>query len=407
MAMPEPDSITGGGGEEGPITVADIIAATREGRKNEYTFWQRAGFCVKRYADRKSFFMIWTVGNALLWCSYAASTMERQDVDGKTSYNKILFSVLIILNALFSLFYAVMGVRQENNFQLGCYAVTSLTLAVRGGMTVKRESDGAGSYLLFSLSVCCTLVTLILIYPVVRTFGWKIFRRCGGDESLAKLYMHYEMFNALVRLDVQFLTMCFVLFLCFLDGSELFSIPLIMVSYPSDILIHYAVKREMRKTTLAWLFFKTAVPTWWVYVLYKYLGCYSDWTDCHMLGCQNPIADIPPLDNSAPEQATPTLLPLTPVAERYHDDCLRHTATQKEWIKEAFLMIIIQALIVRVCLFISTVLVFRNYGKGLKEGVFDAERRFNNRGKDPQTGLGENLIATPRKSEGAGIVVAS
>eukprot|EP01062_Namystynia_karyoxenos_P063573 TRINITY_DN56377_c0_g1_i1.p1 TRINITY_DN56377_c0_g1~~TRINITY_DN56377_c0_g1_i1.p1 ORF type:complete len:408 (+),score=130.73 TRINITY_DN56377_c0_g1_i1:132-1355(+) len=394
--------------------IDDIIRATSAERAREQPLCSRAYYWVKSHANRTTLFGVQVVACAFFWLCFSASTMKEDEIAGTKTYSTVWYGLLIMINSLFSCYYALIAVRQENRFQLGCCAATLITVMVRGALTIRRKDENAGSYMLFSIACILALSTMAMMYPVGRTFGWNIFRKVGGDRRLKDMYMQYELFLALLRLDVQFLTMCFVLFLCFIDGSEVFSVPLIFVSYSSDVAIQFAVRRENRTVTMAWLVFKLGMPAWWLFTLIRYLGCYSDWSDCSLPGCRNRPAPEPlaPAENASDRSPADEVLP--PVFERYHDACLRDVSAQKIWVEEAFLMIVIQALVTRLVLLVSTYLVVRNYGGGLIE-IFQNEGGLGSpRSPKSRPELEENLVkkggevsAFDVGAEGGGLAVAS
>ena len=134
------------------------------------------------------------------------------------------FLLVIALSALFVVYFAVHSVLQANAFETAAFFVASLLLLVRLAVEYFNRSDECASN--NGQTVCAVFLAASIIFVVAamcftsfifRDLQWKRYKAIGAEVSTRRMYMLYELFSAVRKLDLQFSLITLVTGLVFLD----------------------------------------------------------------------------------------------------------------------------------------------------------------------------------------------
>ncbi|KAG2386555.1 hypothetical protein C9374_002299 [Naegleria lovaniensis] len=114
------------------------------------------------------------------------------------------------------------------------------------------------------------LLFVIILIPVYRSFGWKIFRRVGSSPHLVRYYRFYCIYKAILQVDVGFLTALLTMAMFWLkfDWMYLSQIGLVasyifsLICVPLTLL---AIKKEWYLLQIPVLLFDLVLPGYLVY----------------------------------------------------------------------------------------------------------------------------------------------
>eukprot|EP01012_Entosiphon_sulcatum_P039452 TRINITY_DN5198_c0_g1_i2.p1 TRINITY_DN5198_c0_g1~~TRINITY_DN5198_c0_g1_i2.p1 ORF type:complete len:276 (-),score=40.92 TRINITY_DN5198_c0_g1_i2:82-909(-) len=249
---------------------------------------------------------------------------------------------MLALNSICACYFAITAVYQENGYQIFAFCVTQISLLVRLVITLfNAPSKGFASrvpqWITAAIGLFALLIAVVLAYSVHKHFGWKMFRRFGAKRHLQVIFLDYQKFTTCLQLDVQFLTVVFFLFSLFLYVEiPALLLGLVVLSFSTDYVIKPIIEKENKVATLAWIIFKSCMPGYWIYRLISFTQCWPDKDDV---------------------------------------ECLGPKIRREPYVADMMWFYIIEALICRLLLVIFTIVVFRNYGKGLKEAIFDSTQQ--------------------------------
>lgn len=237
------------------------------------------------------------------------------------------FAIIVFINIGFCLFYAVHGVLREREFELYAYVVAILVLVVYISIDIiVNKSRTALKWGRFGAILGLGPPNIYLAFRVARDFGYLAFKTVGAAESIHRMYRYAGMFSCLLKFDFQLAVSLSVLVISNVSQLQTEGKVTVGIGVPLQlfwsILGWFALRREMK--LLVWIFLPLSVVEP-VFLFYKIAMIIKDW------------------DNSV------------------EDDVLVYS----------FLGAAILAFIVRVLVLISLKLVVNNFGKGLKDQVFN------------------------------------
>lgn len=125
------------------------------------------------------------------------SRLIGQEVLEIKNYNVYYYSVLYSLNAVITLAFIVSAVSSENKYAL----VGSLVAKIVGGLREatdialhSRHDSTIHLHVIFlSVDALCVVVMCALMPRLLRTWGWKIFHRSGGNPEQREVYKLYQI----------------------------------------------------------------------------------------------------------------------------------------------------------------------------------------------------------------------
>eukprot|EP00164_Ancoracysta_twista_P000403 GFYU01000549.1.p1 GENE.GFYU01000549.1~~GFYU01000549.1.p1 ORF type:complete len:318 (+),score=65.70 GFYU01000549.1:48-956(+) len=269
----------------------------------------------------KVFLVLVTIEVALLLAMSISSAIEAD------SLSLARYAFIAIPSTLFLVYFAFDAVDKENMFQLWAFTLSSMLATVFVIFHYMHPGSlNSDHWEKFSLSVLIVTSTFqgiyfVLCYFVQQSFGWRAYKRVGGDPELQAAYQTLQIFLSLLKTDVQIAVMLVMLGGFFLlEGWELaLNIVALGISILWAFWGYYCAKRESRHVMLAWIAFALVEPA---YIVQKIMQ----------------IED----DHFNRDKVSPLQFLIT--------GCI--------------------ALVVRVALVVLGVLVMRNFKKGLRERAF-------------------------------------
>ncbi|KAK7490026.1 hypothetical protein BaRGS_00018726 [Batillaria attramentaria] len=240
------------------------------------------------------------------------------------------FTILLLLNAGFCLFYVGHGVLRERVYEL--YAFMAATLVVVMYCILEYavfNPSGHTTIKLARLIVACIMAppNLVLAWIVAKNFGYLEFRIVGASEFLQGLYRQAAIFSCLLKFDLQ-ATSSLVL-LALKEGTSVSTLETVSlaVGLPFSLcwclLGWITLRGEIKAGAYVFAILGLLKP---VYYLYKVISVYVE------------IAN----DEQPSTTVTYSLLAATALG-----------------------------LLVWVVLMVELVIVYNNFGKGLKERTKD------------------------------------
>ncbi|BFZ08515.1 hypothetical protein BsWGS_11554 [Bradybaena similaris] len=132
------------------------------------------------------------------------------------------FTLLLLINAGFSLFYVFHGVLRERVYEL--YALMAAILVVIMYCILEYwvfNPEGQSTVKLVRVIIACILAppNIILAYVVSRNFGYLEFRIVGASQFLQRLYRQAAIFSCLLKFDLQ--ASCSIVVLALKDGTTI------------------------------------------------------------------------------------------------------------------------------------------------------------------------------------------
>lgn len=120
------------------------------------------------------------------------------------------------------------------------------------------------------IGVCIfQLAYLLLIYPVQETFGWRLYKRIGGNAAIRPLYRTASIFFTLLKLDFALGVLLVLLAIFYLvsDPAQIaVNVFAVLVTLGWLVLGFHFVQRESKRWGVLWFAFSVLEP---VYIIYK------------------------------------------------------------------------------------------------------------------------------------------
>ncbi|XP_035827941.1 uncharacterized protein LOC101849234 isoform X3 [Aplysia californica] len=148
---------------------------------------------------------------------YRMITVLREDPESAD----FTFTLLLLINAGFCIYYVVHGVLRERVYEL--YALMAAILVVVMYCILEYfviNPDGHTTVKLVRVVMVCAMAppNIILAFIVSRNFGFLEFRIVGASEYLQKLYRQAAIFSCLLKFDLQ--ASCSIVILALKDGTN-------------------------------------------------------------------------------------------------------------------------------------------------------------------------------------------
>lgn len=240
------------------------------------------------------------------------------------------FAIILFINIGFCLFYAVHGVLREREFELYVYIVGIVVLLIYIiiDLIVNDINRTTLKWVRFGAIIGLGPPNIYFAIKVAQGFGYLAFRTVGAAESIHRMYRYAGMFSCLIKFDLQLAVSLAVFVIMKVNDLQVGDKITVGIGIPFQlfwsILGWCAMRREMK--ILVWIFAPLSLVEP-VYLIYKIVTIAQKW-----------------------------------------DQNISHG---KDVLVYSFLGAAAMAFVVRVLVGISFWLVVRNFGKGLKETVFN------------------------------------
>ncbi|XP_069140798.1 uncharacterized protein [Argopecten irradians] len=239
------------------------------------------------------------------------------------------FALLLLINAVFCLFYAIHGTLRERIYELYVLIIAIIVVVLYCTVEYGVNTKGRKTFKLVRMILVCVLAlpNIVLAWRVAINFGYLQFRIVGASEYLQHLYAQASIFSCALKFDVQVTVSMVVLVLR--KGTELKVLEQVVlgVGIPYSILWNIlgsiVLKREWLTGAGIFAFLGLAKPSYYIYKL------------------ANEYVNV--------------------------DENLKQSST----ITYAILTAGILALLVWIITMVELVIVCKNFGKGLKEIAFE------------------------------------
>lgn len=270
-------------------------------------------------------FLIISVINVLV---AFALTIDRL-VELKKYLPEYTFAIIVFINIGFCLFYAIHGVLREREFELYAYigAITAILVYIVIDLAVNERRTRL-KWGRFGAIICLGPPNIYFAIKVAQDFGYLAFRTVGASEGIHRMYRYAGRFSCLLKFDLQLAVSLSVLVITNVTKMSDEAKITVSVGVPLQlfwsILGWLAMRRE--KMQLVWIFCPISVvePA---YLIYRTASIINDWK--------------------------------------------WETAHGNGVLMYSFLGAAVAALLVRALLLYSLRCVVNNFGKGLKEQVFN------------------------------------
>eukprot|EP00762_Andalucia_godoyi_P002122 ANDGO_02530.mRNA.1 hypothetical protein AMSG_03988 len=260
------------------------------------------------------------------------------------SHASTYYCILVLLTIIFLGYFGIDAVVQENSYQLVAFLLTTVLLTsrvvysyvfARSDSNNKNLTEVDQSLVFAAMIVACVCQVLYIPigYKVYQSFGWKTFKRVGASSGIISMFKAYQIFLSIIKVDIQFCIVVTLMAGFFLDYHWAFGVivsGLFVTLVFSYVVIDFGIKQERSGIVLAYLLFSLFAPA---YIVYKLIMIYED---------EDLIKNV---DNGDSKDTTRYLLTISAVC----------------------------ALICRIGCMSTCIFCYTNFGKSLKEIVFDKE----------------------------------
>lgn len=307
-------------------------------------------------------------------CSCVTLTPEQldgQEIPMITTYNDLFYGLVTIMNAVFGTIYVVYAITFENRYLLFCMIATQFIEVVRcvldvalETLTEETEKYFAARYVLVFMGAGFMIASWLLVRPVYKLFGWRIFRRSGAKRSVRDMYKMFQRFRAMNLLDIQSAAVLMVVYIAYLDVAQsdvwVFVLLCICEIMASRFLIKY-LKREDMTGVVITLVCKFVAMAWWIVVGIMYLECYSRFnTSSQETKSWWLLARVPDLQS---------------VLSSYRGrECLAPHTVHDDRTLELIIQTLLEAVLFRIASTALAVVVCRNFHKGLRDLFYTKKR---------------------------------
>ncbi|XP_060074152.1 uncharacterized protein LOC132553882 isoform X2 [Ylistrum balloti] len=238
------------------------------------------------------------------------------------------FALLLLINAVFCLFYAFHGTLRERIYELYVLIIAIVVIVLYCTVEYGVNEKGRKTFKLVRMILTCVLAppNIVLAWRVASDFGYLQFRIVGASEFLQHLYAQASIFSCALKFDVQVTVSMVVLVLRKGTSLNVLEQVVLGVGIPYSILWNIlgslVLKKEWRSGAFIFAFLGLAKPAYYIYKVIQYVNI---------------------------------------------DDNIR----ESQFITYAVLVAGILALLVWLILMIELYIVCKNFGNGLKEIAFE------------------------------------
>ena len=219
------------------------------------------------------------------------------------SYTSYFLSSILIVIMVSMTYFAFDSVLFENSFELLGFTVASLVMFIRllyGLVEMLKEhqsSSGGGSggssikspRQLSALITSCIvlfiqLLQFVLLVPLQRSFGWRSFRLVGTDDKLIRRYRIYNFFLACIKIDTLLSVLVLVMGLFFVQFDFWLSYVGVGLGMAVSLLcvplLIIGIRFERLLIVVLWCIWSPALPGYLIYkvvTFWLYKGHIHQW----------------------------------------------------------------------------------------------------------------------------------
>lgn len=265
------------------------------------------------------------------------------------------------------LYFSLDSILLENIFQFYCsLALHALITAYVIWHYLGNGDDLGVMYNRISLWVMvgvCTfqLAYLLLAYPVKETFGWRLYKKIGGNVAIRPLYRTASIFFSLMKLDFALgvILVLLAIFYLLTDAVQIALNVLACVVTLGWLLLGFAfVQRESRRLAPWFFLFATLEPA---FLIYKLVAMKLD------NGNDENITPDGPNPSAAAGNGGGVV---TVSSSSSTNDGIDPQYPVFSW--NEFLLTGCFAVIVRIACIVTGYFCYGNFGMGLKEKIWNA-----------------------------------
>lgn len=202
------------------------------------------------------------------------------------SYSSLIFTVLILVDAIPLFFFILDAIFSENEFQLALVLLIAVITSIISFLSVTKSvianiNEIGVEYTIHRVLMITTCIIgvisiilfLLLSIPLSRSFGWKIFHKVGTRPDYIKRYKVFLWWDTVARADIFAVITVIFLSVAF-NGIKLMTWPttiLLPLLVIASILAYIIVKRvgiyrEKLGIVLLYILFSMIFP---IYLSFK------------------------------------------------------------------------------------------------------------------------------------------
>ncbi|MES1910090.1 MAG: hypothetical protein MHM6MM_002749 [Cercozoa sp. M6MM] len=115
----------------------------------------------------------------------------------------VFYTVMSLFVVLCFLYFAIDGIARENKFQLVASVAASYTIALFvAWLAFDDDNTDIFKGELYATASFAVLYTLLLV-PVSQSFGWRVFKKVGGDLATQRHYEMYMRFTSVLKFNLE------------------------------------------------------------------------------------------------------------------------------------------------------------------------------------------------------------
>ncbi|CAH3112548.1 unnamed protein product [Pocillopora meandrina] len=240
------------------------------------------------------------------------------------------FAIILFINIIFCFFYAVHGILREREFELYAYIVGIVVLLsyICIDLIVNKDGRSKLKWARFGAILVLGPPNIYFGFRVALDFGFLAFKVVGASESLHRMYRYAGMFSCLLKFDLQ-LAVSLAIFVIYnvqdLGVGDKITVGVgIPLQLAWSILGWFAMRKERMILVQLFIPLSFVEPCYLIYKIYKVCSLW--------------------------------------------DKAIAHG---QDFLVYSFLGAASLAFIVRVLVLVTLNFVVNNFGKGLKEIVFN------------------------------------
>jgi len=235
-------------------------------------------------------FLLLALIQALAVIGGTIANMVLNSMQPNPSYSSYFLSSVLIVIMISMTYFAFDSVLFENSFELLGFTVASLVMFIRliyGIVNVLTETNNhktmattttatnklprshVSVLVTSSIVLFIQLTQFLLLIPLQKSFGWRSYRLIGTDDSLIRRYRIYNFFLACIKIDTLLSVLVLMMGLFFVEfdywlsyvgvgagmAVSLLSIPLLIVG----------VRFEKVVIVVLWCVWAPALPGYLIY----------------------------------------------------------------------------------------------------------------------------------------------
>ncbi|CAL1547338.1 unnamed protein product [Lymnaea stagnalis] len=193
------------------------------------------------------------------------------------------FTLLLLINSGFCIFYVLHGIMRERIFELYAFMAAILVVVMYCVLEYFVFNPSKQSTVkLVRLVLACVLAppNIALAYFVSKNFGYLEFRIVGASPHLQRLYRQAGLFSCLLKFDLQ--AACSIVILALKDGTKVSLLETVSLAIGIPYSLFWcllgwvSLKRELKSGAVVFAIFGLIKPC---YYLFKIIREYIELKD--------------------------------------------------------------------------------------------------------------------------------